>query len=96
MDFEQLLEKIRECGTTEDDVARRGILTDIESEVTALHNSNQTLTEQNSTLTDDINRVREENMKLFLKVSEEREPQTKSTETKNEKRKFEDLFTKGN
>lgn len=93
MDFTELMNKLTEVGTTEDDVTRRSLLTEIETEVTELHNSNTTLTEQNSTLTDDIQRVREENMKLFLKVSEEREPQNKPEEPK-EKRRFEDLFEK--
>ena len=94
MDFTELINKITEVGTTEDDVTRRSLLTEIETEVTELHNSNTTLTEQNSTLTDDIQRVREENMKLFLKVSEEREPEENKKEPPKEKRKFEDLFKK--
>ena len=94
MEFNELLEKITEAGTTEDDVTRRSLLTEIETEVTELHNNNTTLTEQNSTLTQDNERVREENMRLFLKVSEEREPEEKKKEEPKEKRKFEDLFKK--
>lgn len=94
MDFQETIEKIKECGTIEDDVTRRTLLSEIETEFTALHDSNETLTKQNSSLTEDINRVREENMKLFLKVSEDREPQTAPSEKPKTKRKFEDLFKK--
>lgn len=92
MDYEQLIEKIKECGTTEDDVTRRSILSEIEAEVNTLHNSNQTLTEQNTNLASDNQRIREENMRLFLKVGEEREPQTDTSDKPKEKRKFENLF----
>lgn len=98
MQKEDFLAKIKEIGTCEDDVARRTMLSELETEVSSVFDSNSELTESNKNLTDDNESLRAANMKLFLKVGAEKEENgntnnnNKNTGGEPEKRKFEDLF----
>lgn len=97
MDKETFLNKLKEIGTIEDDVQRRDLIADLTDEATTVFDEYNNLVEQDQKHTEDIEKLREANMKLFLKVgTENKEPEI----TKNEEkppRRYEDLFDeKGN
>lgn len=98
MDKSELLDLIQSIGTCEDDVLRRESLATLHDEVESLFTSNETLTETNNTLTGDMEKLREANMKLFLRVGESKDSKdvqkdaTGIKEEQEEKLKFEDLF----
>ena len=104
MTKEEFLNKVLEVGTTEDDVARRTLLTEITDEVSKVYDEvgvlNTTIDSLNTNLNkvnDDLTKAQKANMELFLRVGT---PKTE-TEVNNsnagvdsepEKLKFEDLF----
>lgn len=93
MDKQAFLNKIAEIGTCEDDVARRTLLTELSDEATPIFDDLNSLTEQNNNLTTDNETLRQANMKLFLKVGEQKTPDIEQVQgAPKEKRKFEDLF----
>ena len=92
MDKEEILSRIEEIGTCDDDVTRRTLLTEIRESVSEVFDSNVDLTEKNSKLTTENERILGENMKLFLRVGEIREPDKPHVEQPKEKRSFENLF----
>lgn len=94
MELQELIQLIQSAGTSEDDASRRSILSDIQDEVTSIYNANTDLTSSNKSLTDEVARLNDVNMKLFLKIGEDRTPDDAPTPP-TEKRKFEDLFKKG-
>ena len=91
MDKAEFLEKIKNIGTCEDDVTRRTMLTELQDDVSNVFDTNENLTKENNDLKGDNNRLYDENMKLFLRVSDDKEPDDEPKPPK-EKRKFEDLF----
>lgn len=91
MELSKLMEMIQNAGTSEDDATRRSILSDIQDEVTSMYNANAELTSSNESLTAEVTRLNEANMKLFLKIGEDRTP-TDAPESPTEKPKFSDLF----
>lgn len=106
MDKQAILDKIQQVGTSDDDVKRREILTtltdDIEVLYTNLESDRSTIAALNETIEknkEDIDKLRESNMNLFLRVSAnktEEEAKQNSTGIKPDedkpKLKFEDLF----
>lgn len=104
MDKDTFLSKITEIGTVSDDVERRKLLTEVSDEVSKVYDNvdtlNTTIESLNNTITknnEDIERVREENMKLFLKVEDQKTTKQITKEktgldSEPEKRKYEDLF----
>lgn len=93
MDFEQILGRLTEIGTIEDDAERRAILTEVSDGVRVLSESYQNLTTENETLNADKRRLQEHNMQLYLKVSEQtKQKSPEEEETKTEDLKYEDLF----
>ena len=104
MDKETFLSKIIEIGTIEDDVQRRTLLTEISDAVSEVYDNvdslNVTIDSLNGNLTkanENLEKAQAENMKLFLRVGEQKTGETLQKEetglTKDpEKRKFEDLF----
>ena len=92
MEKEEILSKLDEIGTCEDDVTRRTLLTEIRDNVSEVFDSNVDLTEKNSKLTTENERILGENMKLFLRVGEVREPEKPHKEEPKEKRSYENLF----
>lgn len=107
MDKDTFLSKIQEIGTCEDDAQRRSILAEVSDEVSKVYDdvaSNlATIETLNTTITknkEDMEKLREANMSLFLRVGETKskvEQQKGSTGVDPEpnKRKFEDLFKEG-
>ena len=105
MTKDEFLEKIKEIGIVEDDVSRRTLLAEMTDSITKVYDdieaNNSTINSLNETISKnnaDMEKLREANMSLFLRLgsnktsSEVLEDTTGiKTETK-EKRKFEDLF----
>ena len=101
MDKEAILNKIKEIGTCEDEVARRDILSDLTDEVSSIFDVYETTIEEDKKLKEDNEKLIEYNRKLFMKVGIDKDPKEiekeKTGEETKEPRKFEDLFdTKGN
>ena len=95
MEKEKFLEKIQEIGTCEDDATRRGLLADLQNEVSADYDSFAESSTKNEELTAEVTRLQEHNMKLFLQIGSpagggDNKPDETPDET--EKPKFEDLF----
>lgn len=104
MDKDTFLSKITEIGTISDDVERRKVLSEISDEVSKVYDNvgtlNTTIDSLNATITknnEDIERVRQENMRLFLKVEEQKstkqiEHEKTGFEKEPEKLSFDNLF----
>jgi regulator of replication initiation timing len=98
MNKEEFLDKLKEIGTEEDEVARRTMLSDLTDEVTRVYDENSTLSEANTKYVEDNEKLRSANMQLFLKVGanktekEVNEDKTGIKEDKVEPRRFENLF----
>lgn len=98
MEKKDFLDRIVEIGKCEDDVQRRDLLSKLSEEASKDYDNLKTLTESNETLTKDNETLRDANMKLFLRVGAEKEPdvrkkdETGVNDKGKEKRKFEDLF----
>lgn len=98
MEKEEILELIKTTGTCEDEATRRENLTTLADEVNALFENNEQLTKNKTDFEKEVESLREANMKLFLKVSEQKsESERKKDDTgikdePAEKRKFENLF----
>lgn len=98
MNKEEFLDKLKEIGTEEDEVARRTMLSDLTDEVTRVYDENSTLSEANTKYEEDNEKLRSANMQLFLKVGanktekEVKEDKTGIKEDKTDPRRFEDLF----
>lgn len=88
---------IQSIGTCEDEVQRREDLASLSEEFTSLYDTNETLTTTNQQLTADKESLRQANMKLFLRVGEEKTEEEIETniygnKPEKEKLKFDDLF----
>jgi len=94
MEKQEVLDLIKEIGTIEDDVERRGKLAELTDEVSKGYESLETLTAENETLTKDNERIRQQNMDLYLRVGEPKKEEGNGSQGSGdrEKRKFEDLF----
>ena len=98
MQKQDFLNKITEIGKCEDDVQRRELLSQLSEEASKDYDNLATLLATNATLTNDNETLRQANMKLFLRVGEERNPDDKrKNETGvddkgKEKRSFDNLF----
>lgn len=99
MDKQGFLDKLKAIGTSEDEVERRTMISELTDEVSRVYDENSTLTESNKSYLEDNEKLRSANMQLFLRVGE-----NKTTEQINEDktgvkdgptpepRKFENLF----
>lgn len=106
MDKSTFIEKIKEIGTCEDDVNRRGLLTalseDIEKVFDDLTESTNTIDGLNKTIEQnniDMEDLRKANMDLFKRIGSNTpgkvEQEIPGIEPEKEKLKFEDLFKGG-
>lgn len=66
MKRQEFIDKLKEIGTCDDDVQRRTMLADLETEVSKDYDNLETLTTTNATLTEDNEKLRKANMDLFL------------------------------
>ena len=103
MDKEKFLEVIKEIGTCEDEVERRTKLTELSEGVVNIFDSNSDLESKNIKYLEEMEKLREANMQLFLRVGsnkteeEVKEDKTGIKEEVKEPRKFSELFDeKGN
>ena len=99
MDKNELHELIQKVGTTEDEVERRDILAKIDQNIDPLYDERDKALEQAKQLSEDNEKVRAANMKLFTQLGAERseaELKQEMTGIKEEpevpKRSFKDLF----
>lgn len=93
MTRDEFMQQITAIGTCEDDVQRRSLLADLQTEASSLYDSNEELTNTNQTLTQDNENLRSANMKMFLKLGKpDEDDKNKPGENKPEKRSFENLF----
>jgi len=94
MNKDEFLESIKTLGTCEDDVERRTILADLSEKVSSVFDSHDSYKDLYEKSNADNEKLREANMKLFLKVGDEKEPATQVTpqEPQKQELKFEDLF----
>ena len=91
MDKETFLSKITEIGTCEDDVRRRELLADLQNESTSLFDRNSELEASNKQYSDDNEKLRSANMKLFLQIGDHETPEYEPKE-EPKKLEFKDLF----
>lgn len=90
---EELLTKLTNIGTSEDEAERRTLLTEITDDLTAVYDANETLTQANTKFEADNKKLQEHNMKLFLKVSDQSKPVPQVKEQENQEiPKYENLF----
>lgn len=106
MDKELFLQRIKEIGSTEDATDRISMLTSLSDEMSSVFDSVNSLQDQINTLNentlkdkDHIEKLQKANMDLFLRVGEQKSPETNKGLTDdssdNQKRRFEDLFKEG-
>lgn len=91
MKKEDLVARIQEIGTCEDETQRRTMLAQLSEDAGKDYDEFATTKAANETLTNDNESLREANMKLFKMVGVKSEPDDPK-EPPKEKRKFEDLF----
>ncbi len=102
MDKEQLINKIKEIDSIEDEAARREKLTELTDDVSSIYDNYSNLVEEDKKLKEDNEKLIEYNRKLFMKVGMDKDPgqvekDTTGEDPVKEPRKFEDLFDdKGN
>lgn len=96
---EEFLTAVTAIGTCEDEVQRRELLATLQNETAELFDSHDTLTQANTDLTADNEKLRNANMSLFLqmganKTPEQQQRDSTGIESQQNKapRKFEDLF----
>lgn len=105
MDKAELLKIIKDIGTCEDEVQRRTMLAEVSDEVSTIFDERETLQTDKASLEkakeqykNDNETLRQANMKLFLRVGNDKTEQQKKEDatgikTPDEsKRSFEDLF----
>ena len=98
MDKQGFLDKLKAIGTSEDEVERRTMLSELTDEVTRVYDENSSLTESNKSYLEDNEKLRSANMQLFLRVGENKTPEevnqdkTGVKEQAHEPRRFENLF----
>lgn len=108
MDKDTFLSKITEIGTVSDEVQRRKLLTEVSDEVSkvfdnvdTLNSSITSLNEELSKSKEDNEKVLQENMRLFLRVEEQKstkevEKEKTGIEQEPEKLSFDNLFKERN
>ena len=98
MDKQEFLDKLKSIGTSDDEVERRTMLSELTDEVTRIYDENSNLVESNKSYLEDNEKLRSANMQLFLRVGdnktpdEQQEDDTGIKDDKVEPRKFKDLF----
>lgn len=101
MDKLEFQNKITEIGSCEDEAKRRELLTQLQEDVSPKFDEIDDLKTKNDDLTKNNDELRDYNMKLFLRVGEQKTPEeikkSKGGTEPPEKREFKNLFDeKGN
>lgn len=98
MEKQEFLSRLTAIGSCEDDVERRELLAQLSDDASKDYDNLATLTETNTSLLNDNEKLRSANMQLFLRIGEDKDPaERKKDETgikdeTKDKRKFDDLF----
>lgn len=98
MKKDEFLAKIKEIGTLEDIETVRASLTELSDNVSIVFDSNDELSTEINQYKEDNETLRKANMKLFLRLGDDKSPeeikkdQVGELEKEKEPRKFEDLF----
>lgn len=99
MDKKAFLESITQIGTLEDIADVRTKLTELSDAVGGVFDDNESLTTANKQFEEDNEKLRAANMKLFLKVGEQKSPEEiqkgatgLTPEEPEKKRSFDDLL----
>lgn len=98
MKKEEFLAKIKEIGTLEDIETVRASLTELSDNVSMVFDSNDELSNKNKQFEEDNETLRKANMKLFLRLGDDKSPeeikkdQVGEVDKVKEPRKYEDLF----
>lgn len=97
MTKEEIIERLKNLGTIEDEVERRDELTSVIDEVEGTYSNFETIQQENETLKGENEKLIDYNRKLFMKVSINESPEKVEEEktgspVEKEPRKFEDLF----
>ena len=88
-DFNNAMQELGQC---EDDVTRRSLLVALSDNLGGVFDENETLTTAAEKSAAEIKKLKENNMELFLRVGDKREPETKKEEEPPKRRSFENLF----
>lgn len=104
MTKDEIIEKLTNIGTVEDEVERRDLLTSVIDEVNGQYDIFESTKTENESLKDENQKLVDYNRKLFMRVNIDETPETiqqdltGNTDSQvKEPRKFEDLFDeKGN
>lgn len=91
MEKEEILNKIKEIGTCENEAERRELLASLNDDVSNVFDERNIFEEEKMKLEEENDELQKANMKLFLRIGEEKEPED-APEPPKEKRKFESLF----
>ena len=98
MDKETFIEKIKEAGTCEDIIKVRGILAEIQDEVSKVYDDSLTMSDTLKKSEEEKETLRQANMDLFLRVGSNKTPQEVQenetgihTEPKKEYKSYDDL-----
>ena len=100
MEKNECIEKITAIGTCEDDVERRTLLADLQTQVAADYDSFTAANTKADELTAEVTQLQENNMKLFLQVGSMQQDNNNDSGSgsgssgtdENEKMSFDDLF----
>lgn len=101
MDKELINTRITEIGTCEDEATRRELLATFQEDLIKDYDEHDTIKASNEQLTKDNESLRSANMKLFLRVGEQKSEadiaKSKGADVPEEKLEFKNLFDeKGN
>ena len=89
---EDFINRITTAGTLEDIVEVRTMLAELSDDVSNIFDQNAEQSKTIEDLTSDNESLRSANMKLFLRVGDNKQPDDVIETTPKEKRKFENLF----
>lgn len=89
---DELMSRLTDLGTLEDDAERRAIITELTTDLNSVYDANETLTASNKKYEADNKKLQEYNMQLFLKVGNQTKKEEKIVEPEKPKRKYEDLL----
>ena len=98
MEKSEFIEAVQKIGTCEDEIERRTLLTGLQDDISAIFDSNSDLTEKNTNLQAENEKLVKANMELFLRIgnpkdqSEIKQNETGIENKEEETMKFEDLF----
>ena len=92
MDKNKIINKITEIGQCEDDATRRELLTQLQEDINTDYDHFGEIETANTNLTNDNEKLRSANMKLFLRIGDHSTSKEDEAEDEKPKREFKNLF----